>query len=87
MARAFHSGYAVIAGSATLSVSRLVGSGNGLRENPVLAQLVAETFGLPLVFPRHREEAAYGAALLAAVGAGFVPDLAAAGRLVEYQSN
>jgi ribulose kinase len=50
----------------------------------LLAHLVAEAFGLPLQVPAHREEAAYGAALLAAVGAGLFPDLAAAGRLLRY---
>jgi sugar (pentulose or hexulose) kinase len=62
--------------------TRLVGAGNGLRENAVLAGIVAETFGLPLAVPRHREEAAYGAALVAAVGAELFPDVAAAGRAV-----
>jgi hypothetical protein len=38
------------------------------------------------MFPRHREETAYGAALLAAIGAGVYPDLAAAGRLIGYES-
>jgi sugar (pentulose or hexulose) kinase len=64
----------------------LVGAGNGLRENPLLADLVAAEFGLPLMRPAHREEAAYGAALLAAVGAGVQPDLATAGRLIRYRS-
>jgi hypothetical protein len=41
--------------------------------------------GLPLRLPAHREEAAFGAALVAAVGAGTCPDLAAAGRLIRYR--
>ncbi len=64
---------------------RLVGSGNGLRENRVLAEIVASELGLPLALPAHREEAAYGAALLAAVGAGIFPDLLSAGRLIRYE--
>ncbi|MBI1914634.1 MAG: hypothetical protein HYS12_07835 [Planctomycetes bacterium] len=63
---------------------RLVGAGNGLRENPLLARLVAEELGLPLFTPLHREEAAFGAALLAAVGAGLFPDLSSAARLLRY---
>jgi sugar (pentulose or hexulose) kinase len=84
MARSFVDGYEAIAKLGP-PCHRLVGAGNGLRANPVLAQAVAEEFGLPLAFPRHREEAAFGAALLAAVGAGLSPDVAAAGRLVRYQ--
>jgi sugar (pentulose or hexulose) kinase len=85
MARAFHTGYELIARSANGSRNRLIGAGNGLRENPVLAKLVAEEFGLPLAFPAHREEAAYGAALLAAVSAGVCPDLASAGQMIRYE--
>ena len=61
----------------------LVGAGNGLRENAVLAEMVAAQFGLPLAVTSHREEAAYGAALVASVGAGVWPDLAAAGHLIQ----
>jgi sugar (pentulose or hexulose) kinase len=86
MARAFHTGYGAIATRSDCPRRRLVGAGNGLRENPVLAQVVAEEFGLPLVFPVHRDEAALGAALLAAVGAGVFPDLDAARRLIRYSS-
>jgi sugar (pentulose or hexulose) kinase len=84
MARAFHTGWEAIAEVAPGTRVRIVGAGNGLRENPVLAQAVADDFGLSLAFPRHREEAAYGAALLAAVGAGIFPDLASAGGLIRY---
>ncbi len=84
MARAFGSGYASIRRVTNVPCRRLVGAGNGLRENPILAQLVAEEFGLPLACPRHREEAAFGAALVAAVGSGSCADGAAAGRLIRY---
>lgn len=50
--------------------ARLIGSGNGIRNNALLAELLRDTFGLPLISPRHREEAAHGAALLAAVASG-----------------
>jgi sugar (pentulose or hexulose) kinase len=66
MARTFRTGYEAIARAGGGGKTRLVGAGNGLRENAVLAQCVAEEFGLPLRLPPHREEAAYGAALLAA---------------------
>ena len=52
--------------SAGISASRLIGSGNGLRKNPFLLQAVEKRFGLPVILSPVREEAAYGAALLAA---------------------
>lgn len=44
----------------------LVGSGNAIRLNPVLREIACEDFGLSLHVPRHTEEAAFGAALIAA---------------------
>ncbi|PJB72830.1 MAG: hypothetical protein CO096_07140 [Armatimonadetes bacterium CG_4_9_14_3_um_filter_66_14] len=85
MASAFRYGYDRIREVTGFSPTHLVGAGNGLRENSVLAGIVAEEFGLPMVFPRHHEEAAYGAALVAAVGAGTFPDLDAAGKLLRYE--
>ena len=63
---------------------RLIGSGNGIRHNAPLAARFSAAFGLPLSVPAHREEAAFGAALFAAVAAGAVPDLAAAQSLIRY---
>ena len=65
---------------------RLIGSGNGIRHNPVLVECLEREFGLPIVTPADTEEAARGAALLAAVGVGAVPSQAAAGALIQYQS-
>jgi sugar (pentulose or hexulose) kinase len=84
MARSLRAGYELIAGQANCSCRRLIGAGNGLRENPVLARIAADMFGMPLSVPLHREEAAFGAALMAAVGAGIAPDLTAAGRWIRY---
>jgi sugar (pentulose or hexulose) kinase len=86
MARVFHDGFTAIRAASGGSYDRLVGAGNGLRENAVLARCVAEQFGMPLTLPRHREEAAFGAALVAGVGADVFPDMAAAGRLVRYNA-
>ena len=44
----------------------LVGSGNGLRSNPVMQEIAERRFGCPLILPRCLEEAAAGAALAAA---------------------
>jgi sugar (pentulose or hexulose) kinase len=84
MARTFAGGYERIGAARGRPVRRLVGAGNGLRANPLLARLVAAEFGLPLLLPASQEEAAVGAALLAGVGAGLFPDLAAAGAALRY---
>ncbi len=86
MAHAFHNGYEAMQPHLPAPAQRLVGAGNGVRENPLMGVLLAEEFGLAVEIPVHREEAAYGAALLAAVSAGIFPDLTAAGRLIRYQS-
>lgn len=56
----------------------LVGSGNAVRENPVLRWYLEEQFGLPLKCPIHREEAAFGAAIFAAAAADVYRDIPAA---------
>jgi sedoheptulokinase len=52
--------------------SILAGSGNGLRRNPLLGEILSQRFGLPLQLSMLEEEAATGAALLAAVGVGAI---------------
>jgi sugar (pentulose or hexulose) kinase len=64
----------------------LVGSGNALRRNTLFSRILAERLELPLHIPAHREEAAMGAALLAAVGTGELPSLAAASDLIRYSA-
>ncbi|MCE3200990.1 sedoheptulokinase [Paenibacillus sonchi] len=59
---------------------RLIGSGNALRANPVLRSKVEACFGLPLTLSAAPEEAAVGAALHAAVGAGGIPSYREAGQ-------
>lgn len=44
----------------------LIAAGNAVRKNRVLQTIIKEDFGLPLHIPVHEEEAAFGAALLAA---------------------
>jgi len=58
---------------------RLVLTGGGAR-SPFVRRLQAEVFGLPVSTVNREEGPAYGAALLAAVGAGAFPDVAAAAR-------
>jgi sugar (pentulose or hexulose) kinase len=66
MGRSLREGYAAIERVTGQSHSKLVAAGNGLRENPLLSEIVAEAFGLPISFTEYREEAAVGAALIAA---------------------
>ena len=85
MARVFAGGAREIEAVEGKPRRQLVGAGNGLRENPVLADCVAHEFALPLAVPRHREEAAFGAALLAAVGLGAIADRQAAARFIRCE--
>jgi sedoheptulokinase len=62
----------------------LVGSGNGIARNRLFARILAQRFGLPLYLPALNEEAAVGAALLAAVGSGEIPSLAEAMGRLQY---
>jgi sugar (pentulose or hexulose) kinase len=56
----------------------LVGSGNGLKLNPVLRQSLETEFEMPMQLGRHNEEAAVGAALCAAVADGSFGSIAEA---------
>lgn len=56
--------------------STLVGSGNGLKLNPVLRESLESEFGMTLQLGRHNEEAAIGAALCAAVADGSFDSIA-----------
>lgn len=62
-----------------LPVSTLLLTGGGAR-SPYIRKLQAEVYGLPVVTVNREEGPAYGAALLAAVGAGAFKDLPAACR-------
>jgi sugar (pentulose or hexulose) kinase len=69
-----------------VSSPTLVGAGNGLRENSVLADAVERRFGSVPMVTQHREEAAFGAALVGGVAAGVFSSLDEAGRLVGHQA-
>lgn len=45
--------------------TRLAGSGNGIRRNPLMRKLAEEMFGMQMYVSEYEEEAAYGAALCA----------------------
>ena len=60
-----------------LSPAELLLTGGGAK-SPFLRRLQAEVYGVPVSLVNREEGPAYGAALLAAVGTGAFPDLAAA---------
>ncbi|MDD3410116.1 MAG: FGGY family carbohydrate kinase [Eubacteriales bacterium] len=69
----------------TAPAETLIGSGNAIRHNPALRAAAETLFGLPLQMPRHREEAAYGAALTGGVSCGVFASMAQARRLIHYE--
>lgn len=69
-----------------LSPGHLLLTGGGAR-SPFLRRLQADVFGLPVRTVNREEGPAYGAALLAAVGAGAFPDLGAAARATLARSD
>ena len=54
--------YDIIHKGTGINVSRLLGSGNGVRKNAILRELFSEMFRCPLELSRYEEEAACGAA-------------------------
>ena len=84
MAEVFHTSYREIAALSGGPRSQLIGAGNGLRQNRLLVQIVSDIFGMPTSLPVHCEEAAFGAALVAAVGLGLLADQRAAAKLIRY---
>ena len=66
------------------AASAMVGSGNGLRRNPLMRRLAEGLFGLSLQIPAHMEEAAYGAALCALAASGRVRSLRDAQAMIRY---
>lgn len=64
----------------------LVGSGNGIRKGAVLRRMFEKRFGAPLCVPAHTEEAAYGAALYAMVGAGIFSTMQEAQHILRYEA-
>jgi sedoheptulokinase len=66
---------------------RLIGSGNGIRKNPLLKKILEDMFGMKLYIPKNREEASFGAALYALTASGVYDDLSSAQRTVKYEDN
>lgn len=81
----FYSFYHDAGDARPANLARIIGSGNGLRKNPLLVAELARRFERPVFVPEHEEEAAYGAALLAGVQTGLWPSLAAAGEVIRLK--
>ena len=79
----FYSFYEQAGAARPESLTRVIGSGNGLRKNLLLTREIASRFERPVFVARHEEEAAYGAALLAGTATGLWPSLETAGRGIE----
>jgi sugar (pentulose or hexulose) kinase len=63
----------------------VVASGNAVRKNPLLREIIGSRLTWRVLIPAHREEAAFGAALLAGVGAGVFKSLEEAGQCIRYE--
>ena len=86
MARQLHGSYVEAMELGSGAKSYLVGSGNGIRKNPVLRESLEALFGLPMRLSSHVDEAAVGAALCASVAAGASESISAASRaFVRYE--
>jgi sugar (pentulose or hexulose) kinase len=65
----------------------LVGAGNAITRNALLARILAVRFGLPLNLPAFDEPAALGAALVAGTAVGAFPDIdVAMGNMLRYRA-
>lgn len=82
IARGMYSFYEQSGDARPEKLNRIIGSGNGLRQNPLLVRAISHTFQRPVWFPAHEEEAAYGTALLAGASTGLWPNLETAGRRI-----
>jgi sugar (pentulose or hexulose) kinase len=80
IAQGMYTFYEAAGDGAPAHLDRIIGSGNGLRKNPLLVREISRRFSRPVWFPAHTQEAAYGAALLAGASTGLWPDLETAGR-------
>lgn len=77
MSRELYDFYRLLPASVREGKTRLVGSGNGLKKNPLLRRILEEQFNCRLQVSPCREEAALGACICSMAGAGYLPDFAA----------
>lgn len=66
--------------------SHFVGSGNGIRKNPLLQKIASDRFRMKLRIPKYAEEAAYGAVLFSMLASGERETLEDVQRLIRYEA-
>ena len=66
------------------SYEHLIGSGNGIRQNKTLQQIVSAKFHKPLKIPVHKEEAAFGSILYALTAIGTFTSIEQAQEMIRY---
>ncbi len=67
-------------------IERIIGSGNAVRMNNLLCQIMEDRFGHKMVIPKNCEEAAFGACLCAMVGGKYVAGFRDLGQFISYIS-
>lgn len=67
------------------SIDRVIASGNAIRSNPMLAAMISRELACDVWVAAHREEAAYGAALLAGSQTGVWSDFATAVQCLRHE--
>ena len=65
-------------------ITFMKGSGNAIRRNPILKDMLEISFNRKLSIPSHTEEAAFGACLCALVGGNHISGFNDAGSLIDY---
>lgn len=84
MLEELHDMYCVMCEKTGRKATRLVGSGNGIRKNPLMREMAEEMFGMKMEIPVCQEEAAYGAAMHAIAAAGFVSNIEEVQKKIQY---
>jgi sedoheptulokinase len=85
MVRELYDSYLALPEETREGLRGLALTGNALRRNALLREIVSRYFNIPVRVPSHTEEAAVGAALSAGVAVGAWDDYAAAARFIRYR--
>lgn len=77
--------YSKIESALDRQMTTLIGSGNGIRLNPALREIIARFFNKQIYIPVQAEEASLGAALFASVAIKVNASLAEAQKVIQYR--